>query len=144
LTLLFLCDQVEAHPLFISAFSAAGFQLLVMQHTEEAKTLLSHISVDAVAVWDNGIRDHSPLGGDLKVVAGRTPIILFSDANNHQPTPHGIDSVCRVDTKDEILLHAAAIFFRQSLTASRSRELMKMPENRMRRFVPGAGTRVAV
>jgi hypothetical protein len=144
LTLLFVCDQVESHALFISAFSAAGFQLLIVPHTEDAKTLLSSFSVDAIAVWDDSIRARRPNSSELKLASAGTPVILFRSREQAGPHPPGIDSICHVDFGDEILVRAAAVFFRQSLVASHSHDVAVMPDKSVRRLVLGRESQIAV
>jgi hypothetical protein len=144
LTLLFVCDPVASRALFISSFSAAGFQVLVVPHTEDAKTLLASFSVDAIAVWDDGIRARRPNGSELRLASAGAPIILFRDREQAGPHPLGIDSVCHVDSDDEILVRAAAVFFRQSLVASHSHDVAVMPDKSVRRRLPDSETQIAV
>jgi hypothetical protein len=144
LTLLFLCHQVESHSLLLSAFSTASFQLLVAQNTEDAKSLLSRSAVDAIVIWDDGMHQDLLNTSGLKMLAANTPIFLFRNQDHRAPRPLGIDSICHVDSKDEILVHAAASFFRQSLIASHRCELVVMPEKTVRNPATRRDAQVAV
>jgi|HubBroStandDraft_6_1064221.scaffolds.fasta_scaffold118011_3 hypothetical protein len=116
LTLLLLCDQTELHSAFTNALLAAGFQLLIQHQPGDAKTVLSHLSVDAIMIRHNAIADGSAVAAELKFVAPRTPIIFFPAESNYQGPRRGIDSVCRADPHDEIIARAVAVFFHQAMT----------------------------
>lgn len=116
LTLLLLCDQTELHSPFISALLATGFQLLIEHHPEDAKRLLSRVSADAIMIRHDSIRDGSLIGAELKLVAPRTPIILFPRGTKCVGPRLGIDSVCHADPEDETVARAVAVFFHNALT----------------------------
>jgi hypothetical protein len=130
LTLLFLCNRVDSNAVFIPAFISAGFHLLIARHTEEAKTLLSSLEVDAIFIWHEGVSHLA--GAELKLVTDHTPVILLRDQGQGEQRPPGVDSVCQLDPRDEVLAFAVAVFFRQSLGASRSNALAVMPDKKAR------------
>src|SRR5450755_1157477 len=111
LTLLLLCDQSEVHFPFISALLAAGFQVLIEHCPEDAKRILSRVSLDVVMIRHHAVQNGSPVGADLKLVAPRTPIILFPGSPQCRAPQPGIDSVCHTDPQDETLAPAVAVFF---------------------------------
>ena len=130
LTLLLLCDRTELHSPFTSALMAAGFQLLIRHQPEGVKILLSHASVDAIMIHHDSIRDSGRTGAALKMLAPRTPVILFAgDSEVAKPEP-GIDSICRADVRDEAVARAVAIFFYNALS-------IHLPDAPMRTLGPG-------
>jgi hypothetical protein len=121
LTLLFLCDQSEAHSVFLSALLAADFHVLIGHNIKEAKSLLYSVAVDAILVSPEAIRDDRPIGTELKLAAPATPVILCHDGSlAAQP---GFDSLCSADLQDETVMRAVAFFFHRTLTASRQPRL---------------------
>ncbi len=127
LTLLLLCDQSEVHSPFTAALLAAGFRLLIEHHPEDAKLLLSRISADAIMIRHDAVRDGSLLGAELKLLAPRTPIILFLSGSQHRGTHLGIDSVCHADPQDETVARAVAVFFHRALTAQTPHRSFRTP-----------------
>jgi hypothetical protein len=127
LTLLLLCDQSELHSPFISALRAAGFRLLIEHHPEDAKMLLSRISADAIMIRHDAVQDRSLIGAELKLLAPRTPIILFLSGTQRRGTQLGIDSVCLADPHDETVARAVAVFFHRALTAQAPHRSFRTP-----------------
>jgi hypothetical protein len=131
LTLLLLCDQTELNSQFISALLAIGFQLLIEHHLEDVKRVLSRVPVDAIMIRHDAVRDGSLVGAELKVVAPRTPIILFPSDTQYRGPRLGIDSVCHADPQDETLARAVAVFFHSALSAKPPNRLIRTPGDKV-------------
>jgi hypothetical protein len=144
LTLLILCDQTEPESIFISAFVSAEFQVLVARHIEYAKVLLSNLAVDAIMILQKDNRNDGLTGSALKLLAPETPVILCRNGMVRQGAYPGVDSVLRADFQDEVVARGVAIFFRQSLTASRSGRVTEMPGKNLRLLQPERDSRLAV
>jgi hypothetical protein len=125
LTLLLLCDQTELNSQFISALLATGFHLLIEHHPEDAKRLLSRAPLDAIMIRHDAVRNGSLVGAELKVVAPRTPIILFPGDTNCRGPQLGIDSICHADVRDETLARAIAVFFHSALSSQPPNRLLR-------------------
>ncbi|MGB8885395.1 MAG: hypothetical protein WCC87_01665 [Candidatus Korobacteraceae bacterium] len=139
LTLLFLCDESELDSPFISALLAAGFRLLIEHHPEDAKTVLSRMPADAIMIRHNAIQDGSLVGAELKLLAPRTPIILFLSGSQGQGLQLGIDSVCHADPQDETVARAVAVFFHHALSPHPPRSPQRTPDRNMQ--VPETGSK---
>jgi hypothetical protein len=142
LTLLFLCNPSEQHALFVSALTAANFQLVVAHHEEQAKRLLSTRTVNAIVIHHSAIKRIGSLCESLKRVAPTTPILRIGDGF---PGPQpGVDAVYRVDLQDEVLTHAVAIFLQQSLAKNRSRAAITVSSEEAELLAWGANSQVAI
>jgi hypothetical protein len=128
LTLLFLCDESERHSTFISELLAVGFRLLIEHRPEDAKIVLSRVSADAIMIRHGAVQDGSLVGAELKLVAPRTPIILFRSDAQGRGTELGIDSVCRADPHDETVARAVALFFHSALSSQITRRIVRTPD----------------
>jgi hypothetical protein len=121
LTLLFLCEQTEAHSVFISALLAADFHVLLAPDSAYARLLLSSLAVDAIMITHDTVRNNHSAGLELKLAAPGTPLIMCHDGSLGPQA--GVDSLCSADLRDETIARAVAIFFRQSMASSRQRRL---------------------
>jgi hypothetical protein len=127
LTLLFLCNHTELHSPLIPELLATGFQLLIEHNPDDAKHVASRLPVDAIMIRHSDVQDGTLLGADLKLLAPRTPVILFPlDAKCKSPQL-GIDSLCHADPQDESVARAVAVFFHLSLTAQAPYRTVQMP-----------------
>lgn len=127
LTLLFLCDHTELHSPLIPELLAAGFQLLIEHSPDDAKHVVSCLPVDAIMIRHSDVQDGTLLGAELKLLAPRTPIILFPLDARCQSAKPGIDSLCHADPEDESVARAVAVFFHVSLTAQAPYRSVRMP-----------------
>lgn len=116
LTLLLLCDAMGSYPLLVSELVAAGFQVFEEASLPAAKRRLRHSAMDLILIRLEELQDGTLLGSELKMIAGRTPIMLLAGDDQKLAPQVEIDSICRADLEDETVTHALAFFFRGILS----------------------------
>lgn len=129
LTLLILCDQMELHPLLISALEAADFRVVRASRKEQATKLLADLDVDAVIVDQSASHTGVSICPALKRVSPQTPILIFAGENQHTQSYPGIYSVLHADPSDELLARAIAMFLRESLRTSPGKQRRQLRKN---------------
>jgi len=119
LTLLLICEERERYPVLISALQSAEFDLITADTPEAAMPLLGQDSVDAMLVHPRKSLAR-PAYVALKRRAPRAPILLFDVDDQPTEKGQGLYSVVHVNVQDDVLVHAVAVFLRESLVLSQS------------------------
>ena len=135
LTLLFVCDQPELYPAFISAFDSQEFEIVIARNPARAKVTLVSRNIDAVVIRHDRHRDDRGLARRLRSAAPQTPVFLLTD----QPQPAGqpdVDAVWRAETADEPVSRAMAVLLRQFLKLSRGARASKLVPERTNPLFP--------
>jgi hypothetical protein len=112
LTLLFVCDRSYLYSNLIEEFRTADFQVLIARNLAQAKSALLARSINFIVLCHDWTRDDRPLAASLKGAAPQVPVFLFTDQEETR-LPADIDSVWRVDLRDELLTRGMAVFFRR-------------------------------
>ncbi len=125
LTLLLICEECERYPILISALQSAEFDLITTDKPETAMLLLGQSTVDAMLIHP-GKNLARPAFVALKRRAPRAPILLFDVDDQSTEKGQGLYSVVHVNVQDDVLVHAVAIFLRESLMLSQSPRAAEM------------------